>query len=52
MENNYNNYTKKIAEYFGRCYSCRKGKATNSELIAILGERIRVDGGEYDQVSK
>lgn len=41
-----------VAEYFERCYSCRKGKATNSEFIAILAERIRVDAGEYDQVSK
>lgn len=40
-----------IAKYFGRCYSCRKGKTTNSEFIAILAERIRVDAGEYDQVS-
>lgn len=42
----------RIAEYFGWCYSPRKGKATNSEFIAILAERIRVDAGEYDQVSK
>ena len=42
----------RIAEYFGRCYSCHKGKANSSEFIAILAERIRVDTGEYDQVSK
>ena len=41
-----------ITQYFGRCCSCYKGKATNSEFIAILAERIRVDAGEYDQVSK
>lgn len=41
-----------IDEYFGRCCSYRKGKATSGEFIAILAERIRVDTGEYDQVSK
>lgn len=41
-----------ITEYFGRCCSYRKGKATSGEFIAILAERIRVDAGEYDQVSK
>lgn len=41
-----------ITEYFGRCCKYNKGKATNSEFIAILAERIRVDAGKYDQVSK
>lgn len=40
-----------ITQYFGRCCNYYKGKATNSEFIAILAERIRVDLGEYDRVS-
>lgn len=41
-----------ITHYFGRCCRYDKGKATNSEFIAILAERIRMDLGEYDQVSE
>lgn len=53
IEGAFNNMDpEQITEYFGRCYSYRKGKVTNSEFIAILAERIRVDAGEYDQVSK
>lgn len=41
-----------VTQYFGRCCSYYKGKVTNSEFIAILAERIRVDTGEYDRASK
>lgn len=41
-----------VKQYFGQCCNYYKGKATNSEFIAIIAERIRLDVGEYDQVSK
>lgn len=41
-----------IEHYFGRCCRFYRGKASNSEYIAILAERVRMDLGEYDPVDK
>lgn len=36
-----------LKEVFGNCTNYYKGKVTNSEFIAILAEKIRMDLGEY-----
>lgn len=37
-----------VKAIFGRCGSYYKGKVTNSQFIAILAEKIRMDEGFYD----
>lgn len=37
-----------VVELYGRCLAYNKGKLTNSEFLAIVAEKIRINLGVYD----